>query len=142
MKWKYFLVILFLVLAMFLVGCNSIGVTPSDDEAKIKSVVYEYFLAINDQNWSKAKSCCVYGSDRYYKTCVIEDTVKVLYQYSSIVTITCVVNITNVSIYGNNADACGYGTIIITAGYYSDSDSGSSCYHLQKVGNSWKIYGP
>lgn len=41
---------------MFLVGCAGGGiVTPAGDEAAIKSVVNEYFLAINDQNWSKAK---------------------------------------------------------------------------------------
>ena len=66
MKRKYFFVVLFLILAMFLVGCNGV-VTPATDEAKIRSVIHEYFLAINDQNWSKAKNYCSYGSDKYYK---------------------------------------------------------------------------
>ena len=52
-----FFVILFLTLAIFLSGCSGGGiVTPVTDEAKIKNVVNELWLAINDQNWSKAKS--------------------------------------------------------------------------------------
>jgi uncharacterized protein YceK len=81
-KRKYFLVVLFLTLAIFLSGCGGI-VTPATDEAKIKSVIYDYFLAINDQNWSKAKNCCIYESDRYYATCVMEDAVNALAQYGT-----------------------------------------------------------
>jgi len=67
MRKKYFFVILFLILAIFLVGCSGGGiVTPATDEAKIKSVLYDYCLALNDQNWSKAKSYCIYGSDAYF----------------------------------------------------------------------------
>ena len=101
MKRKYFLVVLFLILAIFLSGCGGV-VTPATDEAKVKSVINEYFLAINDQNWSNAKSYCVYGSDRYYATCVLEDYINSLYQYG-VVTLTCIVSISNVSIYGNYA---------------------------------------
>jgi len=36
-------------------------------------------LAINDQNWSKAKSYYVYGSDAYYKVCYIEDEFNTLH---------------------------------------------------------------
>ena len=143
MKRKYFLVVLFLILAIFLSGCSGGGiVTPATDEAKVKSVIYEYFLAMNDQNWSKAKGYCVYGSDRYYKTCGLEDGINVLYQYANIVTITCFVTISNVSINGSYATVYGSGTIVITADYYSESESASTTYYLQKVGNSWKIYAP
>jgi len=65
MKSKYPLLLTFLVLAIILSGCACGIVTPSTDEAKIKSVINEYFLALNDQNWSKAKSYCVYGSELY-----------------------------------------------------------------------------
>ena len=64
MKRKLFLVVLVLILVIFLVGCSGGGiVTPATDEAKVKSVIQDYYLAINDQNWSKVKSYCVYGSD-------------------------------------------------------------------------------
>jgi len=125
---------------MFLVGCGGSGiVTPATDEAKAKSVIQDYFLAINDQNWSKAKNCCVYGSDRYYATCVIEDAINTLYQYAPTVTITCFVTISDVTINGSYAEAFGSGTIVITADYYSESESASGYYYLQKVGNNWKI---
>ncbi|MBU2598471.1 MAG: hypothetical protein KKC53_04750 [Actinobacteria bacterium] len=141
MKKKYYFVILFLVLAIFLTGCSGGGiVTPATDEAKIKSVINEYFLAINDQNWSKAKSYCVYGSDQYYSTCLFEDAVNVLEQYYGNVTVTCFTNISNVSVNGSYASAFVSINLIATAGYYYESDSISGYYYLQKTGNNWKIY--
>jgi len=142
LKRKNILLLSILILVVFLTGCTGGVVTPATDEAKVKSVIQDYFLAINDQNWSKAKNCCVYGSDRYYGTCVVEDGINVLYQYASIVTITCLVNISNVSVSGSYASAYLIGSVIITADYYSESESVSGYYYLQKVGNSWKIYGP
>jgi len=141
MKRKLFLVGLVLVLVLFLVGCNGGGiVTPATDEAKIKSVINEYFLALNDQNWSKAKSYCVYGSDRYYKTCQMEDLVNTLYSYCNTVTINAYADIQNVSIYGNYSEAYCYISLLITACGYYDSDSKYKYYDLQKIGNNWKIY--
>ncbi|TFB08814.1 hypothetical protein E3V08_02445 [Candidatus Atribacteria bacterium MT.SAG.1] len=140
MKRKYFSIILVLTLAIFLSGCGV--VTPATDEAKIKSVINEYFLAINDQNWSKALSYCVYGSDRYYDTRYLEDAINILQQYYGTVTITCLITISDVIIYGSYAEAFGSGTIIITAGGYFESESGPGTYYLQKIGNNWKIYGP
>ena len=143
MKRKGILLLSILILVIFLTGCSTGGiVTPATDEAKVKGVLQEYFLAINDQNWSKAKNCCVYGSDRYYATCVLEDAVNTLYQYATTVTITCFVNISNVSVNGSYASAYLSGSMVITADYYSESGSATGYYYLQKVGNSWKIYAP
>ena len=141
MNRKYLFLVAFIILAVFLSGCNGV-ITPATDEAKVKSVINEYFLAINDQNWSKAKSCCVYGSDRYYATCVLEDAINALYQSYGSVTITIFVTISDVSVSGSYATAYGNGTMVIIAGYYSESGSASATYYLQKVGNSWKIYAP
>ena len=141
MKRKYFFVVLFLILAVFLSGCISGGiVTPATDEAKIKSVIHEYFLAINAQNWSKAKSYCIYGSDRYYKTCQMEDLANTGYLYCNIVTINAIVNILDVSINGNYSQAYCYINILISYCGYFESDSLYTYYNLQKVGNSWKLY--
>jgi len=52
------------------------------------------------------------------------------------------VNISNVSVNGSYASAYLSGSMIITADYYSESESASGYYYLQKVGNSWKIYSP
>jgi uncharacterized protein YceK len=141
MNRKHLFLVAFIILAVFLSGCNGV-ITPASDEAKIKSVIYEYFLALNDQNWSKAKSYCVYGSDRYYATCVLEDAINALYQSYGSVTITIFVTISDVSVSGSYATAYGNGTMVIIAGYYSESGSASATYYLQKVGNSWKIYAP
>ena len=140
MKIKYF-VILFLILTILLSGCGSSEiVTPATDEIRIKSVINEYFLAMNDQNWSKAKSYCVYGFDRYYAVCQFEDLVNTLYLYCNIITINTIVKIYDVSIYGNYSQAyCSVSVLITYCGYY-ESDSVSGYYDLQKVGNSWKLY--
>jgi len=141
MKKKYFLVVLFLVLVILLSGCSGGGmVTPATDEAAVKSVINEYYLAINDQNWGEAKSYCIYNSDKYYKTCQIEDMVNTGYQYCNIVTINTIVDIKNVSINGDYAQAsCDVSVIISYCGYF-ESDSASGTLHLQKIGNSWKLY--
>jgi len=141
MKRKYYFVILILVLAIFLTGCSGGGiVTPATDEAKVKSVINEYYLAINDQNWGEAKSYCIYNSDKYYKTCQIEDMVNTGYLYCNIVTINIIVDIKNVSINGNYAQAsCDISILISYCGYF-ESDTVSGTLHLQKIGNSWKLY--
>jgi len=69
MKRKYFLVGLFLILIMFLVGCSGIGLpdieVPVTDEEKIENVINDFFLALNEQDWEKAKSLCVTDSIWY-----------------------------------------------------------------------------
>ena len=69
MKRKYFLLDLFLILIMFLVGCSGIGLpdieVPVTDEEKIENVINDYFLALNEQDWEKAKSLCVVDSIWY-----------------------------------------------------------------------------
>jgi len=141
MKRKLFLVVLVLIIAMFLAGCSGGGiVTPATDEAKIKSVINEYCLAINDQNWSKVKSYCVYGSDRYYAVCQMEDLFNTAYLYCNIITINAYADILNVSIDGIYSQAYCYVSIIMTGCGEYESDTKYTYYYLQKVGNSWKLY--
>jgi len=137
MKRKYFLVGLVLIFAMFLSGCGGL-VTPVTDESKVKTVIQEYFLAINNQNWIKAKSCCVYESNVYEFTCALEAG-DALYQNIPVVTIIFSVDIFDVSISGSYATA--YSSVIaVTTTYYgSYSDIGLLNIYLQKVGNYWKI---
>ena len=140
MKRKLFLVGLVLLFAMLLVGCSGGGiVSPATDEAKVKSVINEYFLAINDQNWSKAKSYCVSGSNVYYETCLLEDEVNAVCQYSNNVAIICAINISKVSVNGSYASAYCSGTIATIVDGIHNSDTASVYLYLQKVGNSWKI---
>ena len=77
MNKKSIYLVIFLIFALFLSGCGSSGiVTPTTEEAKIKSVIHEYALALNDQNWNKARSYCVYGSEPYYSVGLKEDDLK------------------------------------------------------------------
>ena len=142
MKRKLFLVVLVLILAIFLSGCAGGGiVTPATDEAKIKSVINEYFLALNDQNWNKAKGYCVYGSDRYYAVCQMEDLINTLYLYCNIITINAYadIDIQDISVNGNYGQAYGHVVYIITACGYYEADDKYTTYYLQKIGNSWKL---
>ena len=140
MKKKYFLVILVLILTIFLSSCGGI-VLPATDEAKIKSVINGYFLDINNQDWSKAKSYCVYGSSSYNGLCETEAFVNDIYLHCNIITINAVIDIQNVSINDNYATVSIYVNTLITGcgeEYYAYERDGE--FTLQKVGNSWKIY--
>ncbi|MBA7588394.1 hypothetical protein ES708_30450 [subsurface metagenome] len=140
MKRKYFFVVLFLILAIFLSGCGGGLVTPATDEAKVKSVIQNYYLAINDQDWNRVKSYCIYGSDQYYKVSLMEDSVNVVEQYYGTLTITCFAEISNISVSGIYANAYIDVKVIVTAGYYYDVWADSGYLYLQKIGNSWKLY--
>lgn len=139
MKRKSFFIILFLILIIFLCGCNG-TVTPATDDAKVKNTIYNYALALNDQNWNEARSYCVYGSDAYYNVSVKEDVINVLYMYCSVVTLTYYVDIINVDINGNYATVYVHTTVLITACGYAESEDAYQYVYLQKIGNSWKIY--
>ena len=141
MKSKYFLLVLFLMLAMFLSGCSSGIVTPATDEAKVKSVIYEYFLATNDQNWEKAKSYCIYGSEEYYDLCFFEDMINVYSQTTGNITITMDADIINTNIMGKYATVYLKVTSLVTVNYDIVINDNVFCYYyLQKIGTNWKIY--
>ena len=138
---KLTLVLLVVILCLSLVGCNG-TVTPetNTDKVEIKAVLQNFFLAINDQNWSGAKGYCVYGSDAWFIIESIEDAMDTLYYYYYVVTINCFVNISNVSVNGNYGSAKVAGNIVMTADGYSETESINSTFDLQKIGNNWQIY--
>ena len=130
MKRKYFLLILFLVLAMFLSGCGSSGiVTPTTDEVKVKSVIQNYAFALNNQNWNEAKSYCVYNSFAYqmvdlYEIYVVNNNVEA-FTYK-------IDNIKDIEIDDIYAQADIH--IVSTLGSWHED------IYLQKVSGIWKIY--
>jgi len=142
MKRKYFLA-LFLVLVLFLAGCDGVT-TPISDETQIRNVVQNYCSAISDQDWDRAKSYCVYGSQVYFITCVLEEQVNFYINYGYSITITCSVTISNVEINGDYAEvSLSRGTLIITMDDYSQrEDIKEGTIYLQKIDNSWKICDP
>jgi len=141
MKRISILLLSILILAIFLTGCSGGGVvTPATDEAKIKIAINECFLALNDQNWSKAKGYCVYGSNWYYAVCQMEDLVNTIHTFCNTVTINAVVNVLDVFINGSYAQAYCYASYLTTYCGDYEADEGYAYLNLQKIGNSWKLY--
>jgi len=138
MRSKILVVVLVMFLVLALVGCGV--VTPETDEAKVKGVIQDWSLAINAQNWNKALSYCVNGSDKYYYICQLRDVINSLSQYCNVVTINILITNIQVSIYGSYANASCYVNAVISACGYSESDSIYGNLTLQKIGNSWKLY--
>ena len=143
MRKKICIVFVLLVLISILTGCTGgVPTTPGipvNEEARIKSVINEYFLAVNNKNWNLARSYCVYGGERYYATSQMQSLVNSYYAYCSVVTVNFIPNIINVYVTGNYAQAYLYYYGVVTACGYSYSDGYYTTYILQKIGNSWKI---
>jgi len=107
MKRKCLLILTILILTIILSGCAGGIATPDTDEAKITSVINEYFSALNDQNWSKAKSYCIYGEDLYYDVIQWENTVN-SYSYCNDVKVRIIINIVevNMALIGDPSEYC------------------------------------
>ena len=150
MKRKGILLLTFLVLAIFLTGCTGGIVTPLTDEAKIENVIQEFCLALSDQNWSKAKSYCIYGLEIYNKLVEFEES----WNDGIIVIETCgggsfyvddinyiTEYIGEININGEYAEAYVY----LKSTFMFDNDIISEYYEegwflLQRINNDWKLY--
>ncbi len=97
------------------------------------------FLAINNQNWNKARNYCVNAGTRYYATSQMESLVNSYYSYCYVVTVNFIPDIINISVTGNYAQVYMYYYGTVSACGYFYSDGYYTTYTLQKVGNSWKI---
>jgi hypothetical protein len=144
MKRKCFLTLTILVFAIFLSGCSDgIGI-PSTDEAKIKSVINEYFSALNVQNWSKAKSYCVYESEIYNDVVQLENTVNTYcFPYTCYIVIAIYPTIIDVYINSGILSCvyCQINDFSTAAGNnLNNTQSYIMYYHLEKIGNSWKLF--
>ena len=146
MNKKYIFISLFLIMALFVSGCvGGVGEVYHqplvNEEQKIRSFVYEFGLAINDQNWNKVKSHCLYGSEAYYQACMVEDMYTALRRDCPDLAIVCAKIITSVYIYGNFSEAHGIGSTSVSAcGTLNSTGNIALVHYLQRVGNTWKIY--
>lgn len=131
---KLALLILVVVLLLGLTGCGVI--TPATDEEKVESVVSEYFLALSNQDWDKAKSCCVSDSVAYDGTLLIQTSIEGFDMIWS-----WIIDITSTSINGNYAEVYFDATVTaVIEGTESETPKDDITFYLQKVGNDWKIY--
>ena len=129
------MVVLFLISVIFLSGCWII-----DDEVKIRDVIDEYFLSINNQDWDKAKSYCIYESNVYYETCFFEDKINSLYQSSYFVIIIFHIDIFDIKIIGDYASAYIDGSLTIITEDLCITNDSAGYFYLQKIYNDWKIF--
>jgi len=149
MKRKGILLLTFLVLAIFLTGCIGGVVAPLTDEAKIKNVIQEFCLALSDQNWSKAKSYCVYGSEIYNRLVELEeswnDGVFVIEMCGGSILyiddINYIVDIGAININGEYAEAFTYLTsTLIFGNNIIEEHYEEGWILLQRINNNWKLY--
>jgi hypothetical protein len=138
-KKKKLLVIFVLLIAFFITGCTVPSTYTGSDEAKIESVIKQFFSALEYQNWSKAKSCCVYGSDAYEAICEFENDVNYLETICGYVKINTYVNVANISISGNYAYVICDASLSISACGVTENNSEYGYLELSKIGNSWKL---
>jgi len=141
MKRKYTLLIL-LILAIFLTGCTGGAVITSADGVKVENTIKEYYLALNDQNWSKAKSYCIYGSELYNEVIELENIVDASPSCNAVLAI-----YPTILDYGFNDDGlftcvnCYINDFSTVCGSNINNVQSYNIYlHLQKIGNGWKLY--
>ena len=127
MKRKYFLIILFLILAIFLTGCDIL--TPDVDKIEIKGVIQNYASAMNNQDWDKAKSYCVYQSWAYL---YIEGYEWAIDYYGIEIFAFKIDNIRDIEVEGNYGQA----NIHIRDTFLVRWELA----YLQKINGIWKIY--
>jgi len=128
MKSKILVVILIMFLVLVLIGCSDI-VTPDSDEAKIKGVIQNYASALNNQDWNKAKSYCIYNSSAYWTV----ESYKLLVDYWEIGVFTFRVDIIrDIEVEGNygQADIHIVDSLLVRWEYI----------YLQKVDGVWRMY--
>ena len=138
MKKNYFLIVLFLVIAVFLSGCGGV-VTPATDEAKVKSVIQDYWLALSNRQYELAKTYCILNGKFYL---LAEEYQDMPYLGSSTLTFNAYFNY--IEINGNNAKASIDLTLTATVCFEDIcSDASEILYnytmYLTKISGAWKL---
>jgi len=118
---------LVLILAIFLSGCDIL--TPDIDKIEIKGVIQNYALAMNNQDWDKAKSYCVYNSWAYF---YIEEYEWFIDCYEIEIFAFKIDNIRDIEVEGNYGQA----NIHIRDAVFVRWELA----YLQKIDGIWKIY--
>lgn len=140
MKRKFFLVILFLIFAMFLVGCGGVTTPVISEETQIRDLISKLCLAISDKNWSLAKSYCYPDSSIYLGVEQVESMVALYPQISDVI-IWINPSIYSIDITGNEATAIiSFNIQIWYQGEYASNDTGKATTILIKSGGEWYFY--
>jgi len=141
MRKVYFLVILFLILAIFLNGCGV--VTPpipgEDQEERVKGTVNGYWSALSNRQYELAKSYCVLNGDAYNLAKEYQDI-----PYIGSSTLTFKVYFNYIEINGNNAKANINLTLTATVCFTDICATESETLYnysmyLKKISGTWKL---
>ena len=104
------------------------------EEEKIENVISGIVFAVNEQDWNKARSYCVYNSPAYYDICELEEQF-----YSNEIYYNYLVNIDKIIINYEYAEVhITIVKIINSIVIYEETDT-IVCY-FHKIENNWKIY--
>jgi len=106
------------------------------EEKKIENVISGIVSAMNEQDWNKARSYCVYNSPIYYDICELEEQSylnEVYYNYFVNID-KIIINYEYAELYGNMTTVQIINSIVI----YEKTDA-LVCY-FHKIDNNWKIY--
>ena len=138
MRKKQFLVafLALLIISIFILS----GCIPLSDEAQITYLINRYYSAINQQNWEKAKSYCIFNSIPYNDVINIEN--KVAQWDSSIADITLDYSfyISDIIITGKFATVDGFLSFEININGSITEDSGEKTINVEKIDNNWQLY--
>ena len=144
MRNKIFYFSVFLVLVLLLVGCTGGKPTVPDvpeptDEELIVKVIDDFFSASNDMKWSLARGYCVEGTEFYNAIIAEEEEFEEMSSTCNEFILDFSFEVSEVDIDGDEAQAYGYMTSIVTCDEDVEDDSGDATVSLQKIDGSWKI---
>ena len=138
MRKKQFLIafLTLLIISIFILS----GCIPLSEEAQITYLINRYYAAINQQNWEKAKSYCIFNSTPYNDIINIEN--KVAQWDSSIADITLDYSfyISDIIITGKYATVDGFLSFEININGSITEDSGEKTLNVEKIDNNWQLY--
>lgn len=138
MRKKQFLIafLALLIISIFILS----GCIPLSDEAQITYLINRYYSAINQQNWEKAKSYCIFNSIPYNDVINIENNVAQWDSSIADITLDYSFYISDIIITGKFATVDGFLSFEININGSITEDSGEKTINVEKIDNNWKLY--
>ncbi len=138
MRKKQFLIafLTLLIISIFILS----GCIPLSDEAQITYLINRYYSAINQQNWEKAKSYCIFNSIPYNDVINIENNVAQWDSSIADITLDYSFYISDIIITGKFATVDGFLSFEININGSITEDSGEKTINVEKIDNNWKLY--
>lgn len=141
MRKACFLLVLFLILAIFLNGCSIVTtVIPSiNQEEGVKRIVTDYWLALSNRQYGLAKSYCILNGASYRLVEQYQDM-----PYFGFSTVTFIPYFNWVEITGSSAKANINLTLTATVCFgdicATESETLYNCpIYLARIGGAWKL---